>query len=504
VGMLAKIRRMHFRDGMSLREVSRRTGLSRNTVRGWLRRPEVVEPKFQARRTVSVVDEWADLLGTWLRTDSHRGKRERRTAKAMFEAIRALGFRGSYGRVSAFVRRWKAEQNAPQRSAFVPLTFELGEAFQFDWSCEYLFVGGLRRRLEVAHVKLAASRAFWMVAYPSQAHEMLFDAHARAFGAFGGVPRRGIYDNMKTAVDQVGRGKERTVNARFQALCGHYLFEPEFCNRAAGWEKGIVEKNVQDRRRQVWREAAERRWTDLEALNAWLAERCRATWEEMRHPQWPELTLAEVWQDESLRLMPMPRAFDGYTELPARVSATALVHLQRNRYSVPTQFAHRVVSLRIYPTELIVIADGREIARHRRSFERDHTFYDWQHYIGLIVKKPGALRNGAPFATMPEPLARLQQWLLRHPGGDRVMAQVLAAVPVHGLEAVLVAVELALESGRPSGEHVLNVLARLKSPAPTPATISAVPLSLAEEPLADVDRYERLRLGPDAEASDVQ
>jgi len=243
VGMLAKIRRMHFRDGMSLREVARRTGLSRNTIRSWLRQPEVVEPKFHPRQAVSLIDEWADLLGTWLRTDSHRGKRERRTAKAMFEAIRALGFRGGYGRVSAFVRRWKVEQtDAPQRAAYVPLTFELGEAFQFDWSCEYLFVGGLRRRLEVAHVKLAASRAFWMTAYPSQAHEMLFDAHTRAFAAFGGVPRRGIYDNMKTAVDQVGRGKERTVNARFQALCGHYLFEPEFCNRAAGWEKGSREE----------------------------------------------------------------------------------------------------------------------------------------------------------------------------------------------------------------------------------------------------------------------
>jgi DNA replication protein DnaC len=309
----------------------------------------------------------------------------------------------------------------------VPLSFGLGEAFQFDWSCEYVFVGGLRRRLEVAHVKLAASRAFWMGAYPSQAHEMLFDAHTRAFAAFGGVPRRGIYDNMKTAVDQVGRGKAGTVNARFQALCGHYLFEPEFCNRAAGWEKGIVEKNVQDRRRSIWREATERRWADLDTLNAWLAERCRAAWEAMRHPQWPELTLAELLQDEQARLMPMPRAFDGYTELPARVSATALVHLQRNRYSVPSAFAHRVVSLRVYPTELVVIAESRQIARHARSFERDHTYYDWQHYIGLIVKKPGALRNGAPFATMPEPLVKLQQGLLRHPGGDRVMAQVLAA-----------------------------------------------------------------------------
>jgi transposase len=506
VGMLGKIRRMHFRDGMSLREVARRTGLSRNTVRGWLRRAEVVEPKFALRRLVSKIDEWADLLGTWLRTDSHRGRRERRTAKAMFEAIRALGYEGGYGRVSAFVRRWKLEQaDAPRRSAFVPLAFALGEAFQFDWSCEYLFVGGLRRRLEVAHTKLAASRAFWLVAYPSQAHEMLFDAHTRAFGAFGGVPRRGLYDNMKTAVDQVGRGKERTVNARFQALCGHYLFEPEFCNRAAGWEKGIVEKNVQDRRRQVWREAAERRWPDLATLNAWLGERCKAAWEDMRHPQWPELTLAEVLQDEQMRLMPMPRAFDGYTELPARVSATGLVHLHRNRYSVPTEFAHRVVSLRVYPAELVVTAEGREIARHARSFERDHTFYDWQHYISLIARKPGALRNGAPFATMPEPLVKLQQGLLKHPGGDRVMAQVLAAVPVHGLEAVLVAVEVALESGRPSGEHVLNVLARLKSPSlPLAAAMPAVPLTLAEEPLADVDRYERLRSGPDEESANVE
>ena len=360
----------------------------------------------------------------------------------------------------------------------------------------------MRRRLEVAHTKLAASRAFWLVAYPNQSHEMLFDAHARAFAAFGGVPRRGIYDNMKTAVDRVGRGKERTVNVRFYALCSHYLFEPEFCNRAAGWEKGIVEKNVQDRRRQIWCEATERRWGTLDELNTWLGARCRALWEEMRHPQWPELTVAELLQDEQARLMPLPRAFDAYVEQPVRVSATGLVHVQRNRYSVPTEYAHRVVSLRRYPFELVVIAEGHEVARHVRSFERDQTFYNWRHYINLIVKKPGALRNGAPFATMPEPLVRLQAYLLKYPGGDRVMAQVLAAVPVHGLEAVLVAAEIALESGRPSGEHVLNILARLTSPSgPPSAEVSAAALALTEEPAADVDRYERLR--PDAEATHV-
>lgn len=505
MGMLAKIRRMHLRDGMSLREVSKRTGLSRNTVRSWMRRPQVVEPMYPPRKTASKLDGWTEVLQTWLRTDSHRARRERRTAKVLFQAIRAQGYAGGYGRVCAFVRRWKAEQaDAPKRAAYVPLAFELGEAFQFDWSCEYAFVEGLRRRLEVAHTKLAASRAFWLVAYPSQSHEMLFDAHARAFAAFGGVPRRGIYDNMKTAVDRVGRGKERTVNVRFQAMCSHYLFEPEFCNRAAGWEKGIVEKNVQDRRRQIWHEVAERRWVNLEELNRWLAERCRTAWEEMRHPQWSELTIAELLQDEQARLMPLPRAFDGYIEQPVRVSATGLIHVQRNRYSVPTECAHRVVSLRVYPFELVVVAEGQEVARHVRSFEREQTFYDWRHYISLIVKKPGALRNGAPFATMPEPLVRLQGCLLKHPGGDRVMAQVLAAVPVHGIEAVLVAAEIALESGRPSGEHVMNVLARLRSPSVAPvADMPGIPLTLAEEPAADVDRYEQLRSALDTERTHV-
>ncbi len=186
----------------------------------------------------------------------------------------------------------------------MPLTFALGEAFQFDWSEEGLLVGGIYRRMQVAHLKLCASRAFWLVAYPSQGHEMLFDAHTRSFGALGGVPRRGIYDNMKTAVDKVGAGKQRSVNARFESMTGHYLFEPEFCNRAAGWEKGIVEKNVQDRRRGIWREVSERRWADLDELNAWVREACLKAWQEMKHPEWPELTVADVWQDEQVRLMP--------------------------------------------------------------------------------------------------------------------------------------------------------------------------------------------------------
>lgn len=492
VGMFAKIRRMYFREKLSIREIERRTNLSCNTIRKWLREPAMTEPRYPERQGKSVVDAYAEQIRSWIQTDSHRAKRDRRTARVMFQAIQAQGYTGGYGRVCALVRRLQRElAQAPSRKAFVPLAFAHGEAFQFDWSCEYAWIGGLRRRLEVAHCKLASSRAFWLVAYPSQSHEMLFDAHTRSFAAFGGIPRRGIYDNMKTAVDKVGRGKERNVNARFEAMCGHYLFEPEFCNRASGWEKGIVEKNVQDRRRQIWVAAADIRWNSLAQLNDWLAENCRQSWDDMAHPEWPEMKVADVLQDERLQLMPVPKPFDGYVEQPVRVSSTSLIHFQKNRYSVPTAYAHRVVSLHIYPTELVVVADNEAIARHERVFDRYITRYDWQHYIPLIAQKPGALRNGAPFQTMPEPLLHLQRHLLKHPGGDRVMAQVLSAIRDHGLEAVLGAVNSALESGRPSGEHVLNVLGRIKQ-APVAASITTA-LTLKEEPQANVSRYERLR-----------
>jgi hypothetical protein len=331
----------------------------------------------------------------------------------------------------------------------VPLAFELGEAFQFDWSEEGVVVGGIYYRAQVAHMKLCASRAFWLTAYPSQGHEMLFDAHTRAFAALGGIARRGIYDNMKTAVGQVQKGKGRVVNARFAAMCAHYLFDADFCNVASGWEKGVVEKNVQDSRRRIWIEAGKQRFASFAELNAWLGTRCRSLWEDVRHPEQAAFCVAEMLELEQAHLLPMPEPFDGYVEKPARVSSTCLVSVARNRYSVPCELAGQMVSTRPYPDRVNVVAHDRVVASHERLADRGQVLYDWQHYVPLLERKPGALRNGAPFADLPEPLQRLRRSLLLQPGGDRVMAQVLAIVPGTGLDAVLVAVELALVSGNP-------------------------------------------------------
>ena len=198
---------------------------------------------------------------------------------------------------------------------------------------------------------------------------MLFDAHNHAFRVLGGVPRRGIYDNMRTAVDRIGRGKERRVNARFSAMVGHFLFEAEFCNPASGWEKGQIEKNVQDARHRLWQPTPS--FPSLAALNDWLETRWRELWAQTAHGSHPG-SVADAWAEEARRLMPLPRPFDGFVEYAKRVSPTCLIHLERNRYSVPASFANRPGSVRVYPERIVVVAEGQIICEHRRVFARSH------------------------------------------------------------------------------------------------------------------------------------
>jgi transposase len=330
--LLSVIRRWHYRDHFSIREISRRTGLSRNTVRKYLR-SDSVEPKFSVADRPSKLDSYADKLSHMLRQEAGKSRKQKRTIKQLHADLVALGYDGSYNRVAAFTREWKAarhrELKTCGRGAFVPLAFLPGEAFQFDWSEDWALLAGERVKLQVAHVKLCYSRAFTLRAYPQQTHEMLFDAHNHAFRVLGGVPRRGIYDNMRTAVDKVGRGKERQVNARFAAMVSHFLFEAEFCNPASGWEKGQVEKNVQDARHRLWQPMPS--FPSREALNDWLEAQCRALWAQTPHGSQPG-TVADVWREEAQHLMQLPRPFDGFVEYAKRVSPTCLIHLERNRY----------------------------------------------------------------------------------------------------------------------------------------------------------------------------
>lgn len=498
VAILSSIRRWHLRDQMPIREITRRTGLSRNTIRKYLAN-KVVEPKYPHRRTPSKLDDYAAKLTAWLKTEAGKGRKQKRSIKQLHRDLVQLGFAGSYDRVAAFAKRWRQEQQelarAAGRGTFIPLTFAPGEAFQFDWSEDWAVIAGERTKLQIAHFKLSHSRAFFLRAYPLQTHEMLFDAHNHAFATFGGVPARGIYDNMKTAVDKVRRGKQRDVNIRFTAMVSHYLFDAEFCNPASGWEKGQVEKNVQDARHRIWNKLPV--FGSLAELNDWLHQRCLSLWKEIAHPAQPGRSIADVYADEWACLMALSRPFDGFVEHTKRVSPTCLVMFERNRYSVPASYANRPISLRVYAGRLVFVAEAQIIAEHVRVISSKHgpglTIYDWRHYLSVLQRKPGALRNGAPFTELPEGFKRLQTILLKRPGGDREMVEILALVMQHEESAVLTAVELALESGVPSKQHVLNLLKRLIEPAPPAPVDTPTPLMLVVEPQSNVSRYDQLR-----------
>ncbi len=179
--ILGRIKRLYFRDKKSLHEIARLTGLSRNTIRSWVREPQAEEAlKYVRQDMPGKLNAYHVEIEQALKADSHRTKQNRRTAKALLTQIRASGYTGGYSQLTAFVREWRGKGGKALK-AFVPLLFELGEAFQFDWSDEGMVVGGIYYKLQVAHLKLCASRAFWLVAYPSQGHEMLFEAHTGSY-----------------------------------------------------------------------------------------------------------------------------------------------------------------------------------------------------------------------------------------------------------------------------------------------------------------------------------
>lgn len=238
---------------------------------------------------------------------------------------------------------------------------------------------------------------------------------------------------------------------------------------------------------------------DLDELNQWLEDRCIALWAETQHRDLPG-TIADMWEAEKPMLMALPPAFDGFVEQSKRVSPTCLVTFERNRYSVPASFANRRVSLHVYPERLVVVAEGQTVCAHDRIIERSHhkpgrVVYDWRHYLAVIQRKPGALRNGAPFVEMPDAFRRLQDHMLRKEGGDREMVDILSLVLHHDENAVLCAVELALDAGVPTKTHVLNLLHRLIDKKQTDLHEVDPPdaLILDMAPKANVDRYDDLR-----------
>ena len=490
--IIYEIRRRHLVQKQTITEIARDMGLSRPTVRKHL--ATVEEPKYQRIQPVAPkLGQFEEQLTKWLEEEAKLPRSRRRSGQRLFEGLQALGYSGAYDSVQRFVKHWKSDHHGPKLTeAFVPLLFQPGDACQFDWSQEQVELGGVLQHIKVAHFRMAYSRQMFVVAYPREQQEMVLDAHSRAFLFFGGVPARLIYDNLKTVVDAVYAGKERQFNRRFLTLANHYLFEPVACTPASGWEKGQVENQVGNVREWLFTPLA--RFASFAELNAWLAIRCQEL-AQRSHPAQSERTIAACFADEQMLLRPITAHFDGYVEQMMRVSSTCLVRVDHNRYSVPASAAGKAVSVRTTADQIRVVAHGELIAAHPRVFERGQLVCDPWHYLPVLDKKPGALRDGAPFVTwdLPRPIQIVRDRILKQPKGDRAFVELLMLAGEAGLDALTVACELALEGGVVSAPIVMNELRRLIEPHLSTMAIN-VPdgIALTIEPLANCQRYDYL------------
>lgn len=492
--IIAEIRRRHLVSGESITAIARSLNLSRPTVRKHLRTTSPPTYQRQHQPAPKLTEAFQQVLAAWLTVEQALPKSQRRTAQRLFEGLQIEGYLGSYDGVRRFVKRWKAGNTRPSvTQAFVPLHFAPGEVCQFDWSQEQVDINGLSQKVKVAHFRLVHSRQMFVVAYPRETQEMLFDAHNRAFAFFGGVPQRMVYDNLKAVVQTILNGKARQFNPRFMALANHYLFEPVACTPASGWEKGQVENQVGNIRE--WLFTPKPRFASLADLNDWLAQRCREL-ASRPHPT-DARPIAEVFAEERSTLRAIAAPFDGYLEEMVRVSSTYLVRVDYNRYSVPAEFAGKAVSVRLASDRLRIVHDRQTIAEHPRQFGRNQLICDPWHYLPVLEKKPGALRHGAPFVAweLPMPIRQVRDRLLSQPKGDRAFVELLQLAREAGLEPLQVACELSLEAGTVTGAIVMNELRRLLAPS-QPAILS-LPDSfrLRSEPTADCARYDVLRRG---------
>lgn len=485
-----KIRRLCLVEGKSISEVARRFQLSRTTVRKYLKDPSPPNYSQAKPRPKPQLAAFESLLTDWLEFDLTRPKREHRTAMRLFEDLQREGYLGAYDSVVRHVRVFQQSPSRPS-DAYIPLIFEPGEAYQFDWSHEVVDLDGITHKIKVAHFRMSRSRKLFVVAYHRESLEMVLDAHMRALTFFKGIPRKVIIDNPKTMVTSIGAGKARQFNARFLSMMNHYLIEPVACTPAAGWEKGQIENQVSSIRQ--WLFTPKPRFKNLAALNEWLYMRSEALGQR-KHPVFKDKTIDEVYVEDVSQCRPPMAPFDGYSEKILRVSTTCLISYDRNRYSVPARFASKLLTLRAYADRLLLIGDHQVVAEHLRQFTRDQCYFEPWHYVPILRRKPGALRNGAPFKDwdLPREMQRIRVRYLKRPGGDREFVELLLMAQRHGLDTVNTACELALAQGTGNLSTIVNILHRLTEEQ-RPAALNVVNYPQIDAmPVANCQRYNGL------------
>lgn len=448
----------------------------------------------EVQRVLPVIDEW-------LKSDQTVWKKQKHTAVRIHaRLVKEYGFTGSQSNIRAIVARRRNKL----KEVFIPLQFQLGHQFQFDWGEADITLQGQPRRIYLFCIQLSASRKRFVRAYLHERQEAFLDGFVQAFNYLGGVPAEGLLDNLKSAVVKILAGRDRVEQETFQALQAHYLFKAEFCNVRSGNEKGQVEGLVGYTRRNALVPIP-----DVQSLGE-LNEHLIAWCEHSEHLDTVPHTnekVADVWLREKVVLHPLPpQAFEACRLRSATVSKTSTVAFETNQYSVPSAYVGRSVWLKAFVDQLSVVAQNEIIATHARCNERDQLVLVLDHYLDVLLRKPRAVRDAAAMheANVPEEVRAFQGEMRRRHGadGDRAFVRFLLLHREVGMDTIQGVLAVAVRTGvyHFEGLHDL-LLRRTGQTAPTGTlSIDKVPADLATYRVqkTDVGRFNTLMNGGDS------
>lgn len=463
VDQYSYIRTAHRVYGKKVKQLARKTGHSKNTIRKVLRgeyngyTPRVHQP-------YPVIGPYMHLIDQWLIEDKDRPKKQRHTAMRVYNRLKQEhGFAGAETTVRKYVRETKARLGLDGRQAFVACLAAVGAEAEVDWGTCQAIIGGEPIRLKLFCIRSKYSGKHFVRCYPCERQQALFDAHIQAFDFFGGVFGVLIYDNLSTAVQRVYHGKKRDLQESFSKFVGYYNFEPRFCNPGAGHEKGGVEGLVGYARRNYMVPVPEA--DTLEALNDRLLKNCIAYGEHTVAGRTHSVN--ELYEHEKAHLIELPRMpFSNVAPCTARVDKYATVMVDKNRYSVPSEYAHLWVKVLVYVDRLKIYYGSKKIAEHSRGFGNNHWHLDPCHYFELIRQRPEAFDSARAIVQWrkrwPQCLEQLLQRFCAKQGrtkGIKDFISVLMLYKSYKPDDVQTAVELALTADGGNSavvEHILK------------------------------------------------
>jgi transposase len=451
----AEIRRRVLVDGESKRSVQREFKLHWKTLQKILNQPEPSGYRTVKPRAKKKLGPFLPIIDAILQKDREAPPKQRHTAKRIFERLRdEHGYSGGLTVVKEAVQAAR-QQHA---EAFVPLAHRPGEA-QVDFGHAEIRLDGVPTKVALFVLTLPYSDALFCCAFPKECTEAFLEGHRRAFDFLGGVPRRISYDNSKIAIAKITGSRAREVTREFQRLRSHFLFEAHFCLVRRANEKGHVENLVGYARRNFLVPVPA--VPSFEALNADLLTKCRADLQ--RRVRGKPTGKADLLAEEAAALLPLPKqAFEARRVEVARANSLALVRFDGNDYSVPTAYAHQAVTAVGGIEEVRLVAGGRVVARHRRSWGKEQTRFDPVHYLALLERKPGALDFARPLEDwqLPDCFAVLRRRLEAELAGlgTREFIKVLRLLEGAAVPQLAEAVDYALGVGATSADAVRLIL----------------------------------------------